>query len=211
MAINTLRVWGRRNSLNVQKVMWCVAELGLAHERMEAGLQHGRNREEWYLAMNPNGLVPLIEDGSFSLWESNAIVRYLCAKHDYGGLCPESVRDRADAERWMDWQLSRLARPVNIVFWDLIRAPEGERDVRRVERYVRESNEMLGLLERHLEGREYVALDRFTMADIPVGATAHRWLALPGVERPAFPALERWYRRLTERPAYREHVMLPLS
>lgn len=206
-----LRIWGRTNSVNVQKVLWCLGEIGVHYERIDAGLQFGRNNEPWYLALNPNGQIPLLQDGDFTLWESNTIVRYLCAKYDHGGLCSRSVEARALAERWMDWQLSTLVRPVGIVFWSLIRSTPATRDAASIARATDEANRAALILDGHLAERPFVAGERFSMGDIPVGATVHRWLALSGVERPALPSLRAWYERLTERPAFRDHVMLPLS
>jgi glutathione S-transferase len=206
-----LKIWGRKNSVNVQKVLWCAAELGLAFERIDAGLQFGGNDQDWFLALNPNGRVPLIQDGDYTLWESNSIVRYLCAKHDYGGLYPESPERRGDAERWMDWQLSMIARPSSIAFWNLVRKPAADRDMPAVARAVEETNAALTLLDRHLGPRRYVGGGTFSMGDMPVGALTQRWLALEGIERPDWPELRRWHRELCERPAFREHVMQPLS
>ena len=206
-----LTIFGRMNSVNVQKVLWCLAELGVPFERIDAGLEHGKNSEPWYLALNPNGRVPLLQDGDFSLWESNTIVRYLAARSGRGGLWPESLETRALAERWMDWQLSTLVRPVSMVFWNLIRTPADRRDAEVVARGTDEANRAVEILDGHLRGQPFVAGDAFTMGDIPVGAVVHRWLALPGVDRPVLPALQAWHARLTERPAFRRHVMLPLS
>ncbi|HUL82913.1 MAG TPA: glutathione S-transferase family protein [Gammaproteobacteria bacterium] len=206
-----LKIWGRTNSVNVQKVLWCLAELDVPYERVDAGLKHGKNDEPWYLALNPNGRVPLLQDGDFSLWESNTIVRYLAAKHGLGTLCPKSLETRAHAERWMDWQLSVLIQPVSIVFWNLIRTPAAGPDHAAVAKATVDANRAAAILDGHLAKHEFVAGPRFTMGDIPVGATAHRWLALPGVERPALPALEAWHARLGERLGFRSHVMLPLS
>jgi glutathione S-transferase len=206
-----LKIWGRRNSVNVQKVLWCAGELALEYERVDAGLQFGHNKEPWYLALNPNGRVPLIQDGTFTLWESNSIVRYLCATHDHGGLYPAQPSRRAAAEMWMDWQLSTLARPVSIVFQNLVRTPQGERDVGAVGACMAEANAAFTLLDRHLGDRRFVGGDELSMADIPVGALAHRWRALEGIERPNWPSLERWLGELRERAAFREHVMVPLS
>ncbi|HEX7235930.1 MAG TPA: glutathione S-transferase [Gammaproteobacteria bacterium] len=205
-----LTIYGRTNSVNVQKVLWCLAELGLPYTRIEAGLEHGKNTEPWYLKLNPNGRIPLLVDGSFSLWESNTIVRYLAGKHGVGGLCPASLEARALAERWMDWQLSTLVLPVSIVFWNLIRKPAGERDAVAIERNLREANRAMTLLDEHLAGQPYVAGDAFTMGDIPVGATAHRWLEIPGIDRPPLAAVRAWRARLAERQAFRTHVQLPL-
>jgi len=206
-----LTIYGRTNSVNVQKVLWCLAELAVPYTRVDAGLEHGKNSEPWYLALNPNGRVPLLTDGSFSLWESNTIVRYLASKHGLGGLCPTSPEHRALAERWMDWQLSTLVGPVSIVFQNLIRRPAAERDATAIERSLHEANRAMALLDAHLKSQPYVAGDTFTMGDIPVGATAHRWLEIPGIERPPFAAVRAWRARLAERPAFRRHVQLPLS
>jgi glutathione S-transferase len=206
-----LTIYGRTNSVNVQKVLWCLAELALPYTRIDAGLEHGKNTEPWYLALNPNGRIPLLTDGSFSLWESNTIVRYLAGKHGVGVLCPASLETRALAERWMDWQLSTLVWPVSIVFQNLIRRPAAERDAAAIERNLREANRAMTLLDDHLTKQPFVAGDTFTMGDIPVGATAHRWLEIPGIERPPFAAVRAWRARLAERPAFRQHVQLPLS
>src|SRR5512134_1373583 len=144
-----LTIYGRTNSVNVQKVLWCLAELGLEYSRIDAGLEHGKNTEPWYLKLNPNGRIPLLVDGSFSLWESNTIVRYLASKHGLGSLCPASLETRALAERWMDWQLSTLVIPVSIVFQNLIRRPAGERDAAAVERNVQEANRAMAVLDAH--------------------------------------------------------------
>ena len=205
-----LTIWGRTNSVNVQKVLWCAAELGIAFERRDAGLAFGKNDEPWYLALNPHGRVPLLVDGDFSLWESNTIVRYLCAKHDFGGLYPEPLEQRAQVERWMDWQLATLGRPLRIVFWGLVRAPHTA-DPAQIRAAAAELVPAFTVLDAHLERHAYVAGERFTMGDIPVGALAHRWLALEGIERPGLPALRRWHEALAARPAFRAHVMLPLS
>lgn len=206
-----LTIYGRTNSVNVQKVLWCLAEIGVPYARIDAGLAHGQNNEPWYLALNPNGRVPLLTDGSFSLWESNTIVRYLASKHSQGTLYPASPEARALAERWMDWQLSTLIGPVSIVFQNLFRTPPERRDGAAIERNVAEANRAVALLDAHLARQPYVAGDSFTMGDIPVGALAHRWLEIPGIERPPFAAVRAWRARLTERPGFRAHVMLPLS
>jgi glutathione S-transferase len=206
-----LTIYGRTNSVNVQKVLWCLAELELPYERIDAGLAHGKNTEPWYLALNPNGRVPLLVDGDFSLWESNTIVRYLASKHDTGGLYPASPETRAHAERWMDWQLSTLIRSVSIVFQNLYRKPPGQRDAAAVERHTREANAAVALLDAHLARQPFVAGNAFTMGDIPVGALVHRWLEIEGIERPALAAVREWRARLATRPGFRSHVQLPLS
>lgn len=206
-----LTIYGRTNSVNVQKVLWCLAELELPCSRIDAGLKHGKNHEPWYLALNPNGQIPLLVDGSFSLWESNTIVRYLAGKHAQDGLYPRSPEVRALAERWMDWQLSTLIWPVSIVFQNLFRRPAEERDAGAIERNLGAANRAMAMLEAHLTTQPYVAGEAFTMGDIPVGAVAHRWLEIPDIERPPFAAVREWRSRLAARPGFRAHVMLPLS
>lgn len=205
-----LKIWGRTSSVNVQKVMWAVAELGLAHERIDAGLHYGGVNEPWYRAMNPNGRVPVIDDDGFVLYESNAIVRYLAAKHGAGSLWPTDLQIRADADRWMDWTTSTVAPALTPVFWGLIRTPPEKRNLALIESEAEKTAKAFGALEQGLEGRDHVAGSAFTMGDIPLGAFVHRWYALE-VKRPALPRVEAYYRRLQQRAAYRRHVMLPLS
>jgi glutathione S-transferase len=204
-----LTIWGRVNSVNVKKALWAAEELGLAYERIDAGLQFGVNKTPEYLAMNPTGLVPTIRDEGFVLWESHSIVRYLCAKHAMGTLCPADLQARADAERWMDWAFS-LQSGVRDAFWNLIRTPAEKRDMDAVAASRKKSSELLAILEKALSKKLYVTGERFTMGDIPVGCEVQRWIRLPG-ERPAFPAVEAWFARLLERPAFRKTVDLPLS
>ena len=206
-----IKIWGRNNSVNVQKVMWCIAELALRHQRYDAGLAHGQNREDWYLQLNPNGLIPLIDDAGFTLWESNAIVRYLAARYDTSGqLYPADPCERAHADRWMDWQLTVLSPPLTTIFWSLIRLPPEQRDETAFAAAVSKCNDVFTLLDQHLSRHPFVGGPHFTMGDIPVGAMAYRWYSLP-LEHPELPHLRAWYERLCERPAYREHVMLPLT
>ncbi len=205
-----LKIWGRKNSINVQKVLWCCDELGLKYERVDAGGAFGLTRDPEYLALNPNGLVPTISDDGFALWESNVIVRYLSAKHGMGTLCPEDLQERADAERWMDWQLGTLWANMRPVFIGLIRTPPEERDETSIEAFRRKTVEAWSILEACLSDRDYVTGSSFNMADIPLGVSMYRWLQLD-VEKPPTPNLEAWYARLRDRPAFRENVMLPLS
>jgi glutathione S-transferase len=205
-----LKVWGRKNSINVQKVLWCCDELNLDYERIDAGGEFGLNREPEYLAMNPNGLIPTISDDGFVLWESNAIVRYLASKHGAGTLYPEDLRHRADADRWMDWHITEVYRHLGPVFLGLVRTPPEERDESTIEASRQQAAEAWKILDDQLSGRAYITGSSFTMADIPLGAAVYRWYELD-IERPETPNLEAWYGRLRERPAYRERVMLPLT
>jgi glutathione S-transferase len=205
-----LKIWGRTNSSNVQKVLWCCAELGLQYERIDAGMQFGVNDTAEYKAMNPNALVPTIDDDGFVLWESHAIVRYLARTHGAGSLWPDDARVAADADRWMDWYNTTLWPSMGPVFWNLIRTTPEKRNMAVLEENHKKLTTSFGIFDACLAGRDYVAGSSFTMGDIPMGIAAWRWFELP-IERPALPNLERWYKRMRERPAYAEHCMLALT
>ena len=205
-----LRLWGRRNSINVQKVLWCLGELELRYERIDAGLGFGVNDTPEFLALNPNGLVPVIDDGGFVLWESNVIVRYLAERYGSGSLCPTDMRERYDGERWMDWQVAQLWAAMRPVFLGLVRTPPERRDHAAIEKGIEDCERAFGILDRHLAGRPFVGGARLTMADIPVGVTAHRWYLL-NVARTEFPNMRRWYEDIIARPAFRDNVNAPLS
>lgn len=195
-----LRLWGRLSSINVRKVAWTLRELNLPHERREAGGAFGIVNTPAYRTQNPNGLVPLLEDDDFVLWESNVIVRYLCAKFSPGTLYPEPLQARADAERWMDWQQTTMNPAGRNAFIQLIRTPADQRAPRLLELSIAATEPLFDVLDRHLATREYLCADHFTMADIPLGCEAHRWFNLPREHRP-WPNVERWYRTLRARPA----------
>jgi glutathione S-transferase len=205
-----LKLWGRINSINVQKVLWALGELKLPCERIDAGMQFGVVNEPFYRKMNPNGRVPTIEDDGFVLWESNAIVRYLAAKHGDGSLWPNDLRQRADADRWMDWATTTVAPAITPVFWGLIRTPPEKRNMAVIEADADKTAQAFEVLEQGLDGRDYVAGKLFTMGDIPLGTFVYRWYALE-VKRPALKNVEAYYQRLQQRPAYKQHVMTPLS
>ncbi len=204
-----LRIWGRVNSVNVKKALWCAEELGLKYERVDAGMQFGVNKTPDYLGMNPTGLVPTIDDDGFTLWESHTIVRYLCAKHSAGALWPTDLQARADAERWMDWAFS-FQKAMRDVFWGLIRTPAEKRNATAIENGVKQSIELAVLLDKALADKPYVAGGAFTMGDIPIGCEVQRYMRVP-IERPALPKLQAWFERLRERPAFARHVDLPLT
>lgn len=200
-----LRILGRKTSSNVQKVLWCCGELGLPFEREDVGGPFGRNNESEYLAQNPNGLVPTIIDDGFVLWESNAIVRYLCAKHGKGTLYPSDAKSNADADRWMDWQQTTLAPPMGILFRGLLKSPPDAIPIGDLDVATQKAIPMWRILDKQLSTHAFVAGDALTMADIALGNAAHRWFSLPR-QRPDLPQLAHWYARLRERPAYRQHV-----
>ena len=205
-----LRVLGRKNSSNVQKVVWACAEMNLPYVREDYGGPFGKVKEAAYLALNPNALVPTIDDDGFVLWESNAIVRYLAAKHGLGGLMPADLKVRADADRWMDWATTTVGPAIFPVFWGLVRTPPAKRDAAAIEAGRKKTNEVFGMLDGHLARRKFVAGDAFSMGDIPLGIQAFRWVTLIP-ERPRLAGVEAWYARLMERPAFREHVAFGLT
>ena len=204
-----LKIWGRVNSVNVKKALWTAEELGLKYERIDAGMSYGVTKTPEYMTMNPNSLVPTIEDDGFVLWESHTIVRYLCAKHSAGTLWPTDLRARADAERWMDWAFT-FQRAMRDVFWGLVRTPADKRDMNAIAAGCEQTARLLPVLEQNLAGTKYVGGAAFTMGDIPIGCEVQRWMRVP-IERPRFPAVEAWFERLRERPAYRTFVDIPLS
>jgi glutathione S-transferase len=205
-----LKLWGRRNSINVQKVLWCCGELGVQFERIDAGMEFGINTTPDYLSKNPNGRVPMIEDGEWVLWESHAILRYLSGVHGLGTLWPGSPKAFADVDKWMDWFHTSFEPDLRIVFWQLIRTPAEKRDMPAVDAARLRVIKTLQTLDAQLTGKKFIGGNTFTMGDIPIGVGAYRWFAL-NLERPPMRNLETWYRRLTERPAYQQHVMLPLT
>jgi len=207
-----LNIWGRISSINVRKVVWCAQELALAFERTEAGGPFGVVQTPAYRALNPNALVPTIEvddgdaaGGRFRLWESNVIVRYLSARHSHGGLYPEALPARFDAERWMDWQQTTLNPAGREAFIQWVRTPAERRDAAAAERSVKATERLMAMLDAHLASRAFMSGERFTMADIPIGCELHRWFGLPAAlyARPAWPNLERYFAALRTRPGAR--------
>jgi glutathione S-transferase len=205
-----LRVWGRANSINVQKVLWTLDELNVPFERIDAGLHFGVVNTPEYRKMNPNGRVPTINDEGFILWESNAIVRYLAAKHGVGSLWPSDLKQRADSDRWMDWITDSVQLAVGPVFLQLIRTPPEKRDAKLIEANTQKANALFPILDNALASREYIAGRTLTIGDIPIGVFTHRWFSLP-IARPNVPNVEAYYERLKQRPAYRTHIVKPLT
>ena len=205
-----LKIWGRDNSVNVQKALWCCEEMGVQYQRIDAGGTFGVVNTPQYRALNPNGLVPTIEDGPFVLWESNTIVRYLTAKHSPGKLWPEDLKVRAEADKWMDWTNTTFWPTFRPLFWNLVRTPVDQRDDEAIEESRLKTAEILDFLDAHLKNRAYIAGDDLTMGDIPMGCAIWRWLSVP-VERPSLPNIQHWFGNLRQRPAYQNAVMLPIS
>jgi len=213
-----LKIWGRISSINVRKVVWCAQELGLAFERVDAGRDFGIVQTPAYRALNPNSLVPTIEDVDDNgerivLWESNVVVRYLCARHASGTLYPEPLAARFDAERWMDWQQTTLNPAGREAFVQWVRTPPERRDGAAAGRSVTATERLLAQLDAHLATRAHMTGDAFTMADIPIGCEVHRWFGLPAAEyrRPRWPNVERYFAALCARPASRGVLDLALE
>ncbi len=205
-----VHIWGRLNSLNVRKVVWAAQEVSVPFERTDAGMAFGVVTTPQYLKMNPNALVPTLQDGELVLWESNVIVRYLCARYGTEPLYPQDLTQRFDAERWMDWQQTTLIHAGVLAFRHWIRTPETQRDHAAIAQSVAAMAPLLSQLDAHLAERAYMAGDRFTMADIPIACDIHRWFGLPQ-PRPPLPHLERWYTEVSGRPAAQSVLVLPLT
>jgi glutathione S-transferase len=208
--IMPLKIWGRLSSINVQKAMLCVEELDLPHERVDAGLAFGLVNTPEYRAMNPNGLVPVMKDDDFVLWESNAIVRYLAAKHASGSLWPTDPRERADADRWMDWQTTTLQPAMSASFHGLVRTKAAARDPAAIEASRRQTLLLIDLLERHLSGRRWLSGDGLTMAEFALGPALHRWFNMP-LERTETPKVRQWYEAVVDRVSARKVLTVPIS
>ena len=205
-----LKILGRNNSSNVQKVIWACEEMGLAYEREDIGGPFGGNQAPEYLAMNPNGVIPTIVDDDFVLWESNVIVRYLSDKHRPNVLLPESSAERAIAEQWMDWQQTAVGPAMVPVFWGLVRTPVAERDQEAISAGRDRYEFFMTMLDNRLSESAYIAGEQFSMGDIPIGIMAYRWFTLD-MERAELPHLARWYDNLSQRAAFKNHIMIGLT
>lgn len=205
-----LKIWGRANSINVQKVLWCCGELGLHFERIDAGNEFGITGTPVYRALNPTGLVPTIEDGDFRLWESNVIVRYLARKDEERRLYPSDIHSRFDAERWMDWQATLFWPALRPLFIQLIRTRPENRDASVIARAEELTMVAIQTLNARLSDRRYLTGNQFTMGDIPSAVAVHRWYELD-IHHPQLLHLRRWYEAMRQREAFRRAVMTPMS
>lgn len=201
-------VWGRRNSMNVQKVMWALGELNLDYQRNDMAGSFGI--DDQYTAKNPNAVVPTIEDGELTLYESNACVRYLARQYGIGSLCPSDVKTAAIADQWMDWQCSTFVNGFFMIFLNKIRVPAAKSDPSQITKGEQQTAHLMNQLETRLEQNDYLAGETLTMADIPIGAMLFRYFTME-IQRPSLPAVEAYYQRLTSRPAYQQHVMIPFG
>lgn len=204
-------VWGRSSSFNLQKVMWLVGELGLEHKHIQAGGAHGGLDTPEFRAMNPHGKVPVIDDDGTVVWESHTILRYLAARHGRGKFWSDDPAVRAEAERWMDWQQTTLQPDFLMgVFWGFYRTPDHLRNWPAIKDKIARCTAHFQLLDRILEGRNYMGGADPSLADIPIGTCLYRYYELE-IERPSVPNVEAWFRRLQQRPAYRQYVMVPFG
>ncbi len=202
-----LKIWGRNDGSNVIKVLWCLGELGIEYERIDWGGPFGGNDDPEYRRKNPNGRLPTLEeDDGFTLWESGAVVRYLCARHSMGNFYPEDLHERASADKWMDWSSINLAS-FNPVYLDqYFRLPESERSDEALAAAVRSATPWLDILNAQLADNAYINGENLSMADFPAGSIIHRWIHWTP-NRPSHPNVEAYYERLLARPAYQEHVV----
>lgn len=210
-----LKIWGRTTSSNVQKLLWFCREVGIPYERVDAGLSFGVTKTPEYLAMNPNALVPTIDDDGFVLWESNTILRYLASKHRHFAWYSQDLRQRAETEKWMDWANGSLGTTITPLIWQLFRTPPEQRDEKLMLSSAEKSTQMIDILEAHFSKNSYVVGSHPTLADIPMAIQAYRWSIMPwgklSYQAPARPHLQAWLDRLAERPTFRDVVMIGLS
>lgn len=200
-----IKLWGRNTSSNVQKVLWTLRELDLPFEHVVVGGKHGGLDTPAYGAMNPNRLVPVIEDGDLVLWESHAIVRYLAASYGAGTLWPEHPRERALVDQWTDWTASTYLPAWSSVFWAVVRTPAAQRDPGKIASGVAATHQALAIMDAQLARTPFLAGDSLTYADIVAGVTLYRWTTME-IERQPMPHVEAWHQRLNQRPAYAETV-----
>ena len=205
-----LRVFGRRSAFNVQKVMWALGEVGVPYEHVDAGGSVGGLDTPEFLAMNPHGRIPVIVDGSATLWESHTIIRHLAAAYGGAPLWPADPAERSLADRWMDWTLATLQPDFMTLFWGFYRTPEAQRNARVIDRATARCEEHYRLLDAQLSKRPFLAGEAFSIGDIPAATTLYRYFEI-SIDVPELPNVRGWYDRLAERPAYREHVMRPFD
>ena len=207
-----LTIWGRANSVNVQKVLWCLSELDITYNRIDAGMAFGKNDEPDYLAMNPNGRVPTLVDGGFILWESNSVMRYLVLAYGRGSpIYPQAAKARASVDRWLDWTLSTLQPVDRPVFWALVRTPVEKRDMVAIQKDADAEAVQWRIVDAQLATRRFIEGDDFTIADIALGAYARRWFGVEGIRKPQLGHLERWFAQFASRPGFQQFVAPPMS
>jgi glutathione S-transferase len=205
-----LKIWGRTTSSNVQKVLWCCAELGIEFERVDLGGPFGGNNDPEYLALNPNGLVPTVKDGDLVMWESNTICRYLATTRNGAHLYPNDPAARTHVERWMDWQLASPGPPMGTLLFGLVRTRPEQRDQAAIEAGRLKALAAWTIVDEALEGRPFLAGSELTLAEIVLGTLVYRWHAFP-IERPPLQNLRAWYERLRQRPGFKKYIEIPIT
>ena len=209
--MKNLHIWGRLNSINVQKVLWLCEDLKIPFERTDAGMQFGVNKTQSFLQLNPNGLVPVIKDNELVLWESHAILRYLSKKHDVTDtFYPKSVHQSAKIDQWLDWYNTTAWPAMRPLFWGLIRTKPEERNLTELEKTRIQMSSILNILDDQLKSSTWVAGDHFTIADLPLALIAFRWFNLP-IEREEYQHLSRWFKQIELRPGYIKYASAPLT
>jgi glutathione S-transferase len=205
-----LKIWGRATSSNVQKVLWCCAELGIEFERVDVGGPFGGNQDPEYLALNPNGLVPTVKDGDLVIWESNTICRYLAATRGGERLYPSDPARRTQVERWMDWQLAGPGAPMGPLLYGLVRSKPEQRDRAAIEAARLRAAAAWEVVDETLSGRPYLAGAELSLAEIVLGTLVYRWHNFP-IERPPMENLRAWYERLRARPGFKKYIEIPIT
>jgi glutathione S-transferase len=206
-----LKVLGRKTSANVQKVAWLCEELALPFEREDIGGPFGGNDKPEYIALNPNKRVPTIIDEDFVLWESNACISYLASKHAAGTWYPDDLQERGNAHRWLEWSTSTLAPSHAPTFMGLIRTPPEKRNLDAIAAGRDNFSAQLAIVDRYLEGNEFITGSTITIGDMPLAILSYRWFNLD-IEREDYANLKRWYDSINSRPAFQKHVSgIPLS
>ncbi|MDF1749930.1 MAG: glutathione S-transferase family protein [Alphaproteobacteria bacterium] len=205
-----LTIWGRKNSSNVMPVLWAADELGLTYDHKMVGGSFGGLDTAAFKAMNPNQRVPVLQDGDFVLFESNAIVRHLARSAGQGSLLPDGLQAQAHADQWLDWHKTTLTLPMIDLFWGTVRCEPEQRNPDLIAKAKAATDKALAILDDHLAGRDFMVMDRLTLADIPLGALVYRYYQLQ-IEHQDFQNLTAWYARLQDRPAYQKNVMIPFG
>jgi len=205
-----LKVWGRSNAYNVQKVLWLLDEISLNYEHINVGSNKGDLNTEAFLSMNPNARIPLIEDNELIVWESNTILRYLASEYDSNRYCYSSPAERTNIERWMDWELATLQPDFISLFWEFYRTPKEQRNKEKINHYLNRCHNNISILNKHLKNRKYLAGSLFTIADIAVGTSFFRYYNM-GVTVEEFENVNIWYQHLFNRDSYQKTIALPFD
>ncbi len=208
-----ITLWGRTNSINVQKVLWVLDHLQIPYQRIDAGLQFGVNNSPEFLAMNPHGKIPLIKDGDTTVWESNAICKYLCNITAGQTLYPTDAASRAQVDQWLDWAIGTLYISMGFVFQQLIRTPEAQRNPVRIEEERKKTVDALKVLNQYLQGRQFIVGNEMTLADIIMSAATYRCdgIGVVSIDGPECAGLKPWFSAMREQPEFKRWVQIPLT